>query len=176
MIKIPEVIVELKPSKSIEGEVGVFAAKLLPKDSVVFDAEHYDDSEFVTWEEFENLDETTKRKILDYCAGREDGFYLPKDLNLISIGWHMNHSCTPNIGFDEKDNFVAMKDIQPGEELFWDYGYDETNPNFKLKCICKTEKCRGFVTGNDWKVLKDDPIARPYLSSHAKELISNFEN
>lgn len=175
MKKIPEVIVELKPSQVIKGEVGVFATKLINKNRIVFKAEHYDDVEFTSWEDYEKLDEVTQRKILDYCAGRDDGFYLPKDLNLLTIGWHMNHSCDPNIGFDDADNFVAMRDIKPGEELFWDYSYYETNPNFKLKCICGSDKCRKDVTGNDWKILMKDTKIIPYLSTHVKELIHNEE-
>jgi hypothetical protein len=127
----------------------------------------------MSWEDFAKLDTITKRKIMDYCPGTEEGFYTPKDYNYLTIAWHMNHSCEPNIGFDAKDNFVAMKNLKKGEELTWDYGFDETNPKFKMKCDCGTKNCRKVVTGNDWKFLIEDPKKVNYVSRKLKALIKN---
>ncbi len=65
----------------------------------------------------------------------------------------INHACTPNCESDEIDGRVfikALADIQPGEELFYDYGLviDERYTK-KLKkqfeCRCGTAHCRGTM-------------------------------
>jgi hypothetical protein len=62
----------------------------------------------------------------------------------------MNHSCTYNIGFDKKGNFITAVNIKKGEELVIDYGLGVSNPNFKLACKCKSKNCRKIISGNDW--------------------------
>jgi SET domain-containing protein len=65
----------------------------------------------------------------------------------------INHACTPNCEADEVDGRVFIKalvDIQPGEELFYDYGLviDERYTK-KLKkqfeCRCGSPHCRGTM-------------------------------
>lgn len=57
-----------------------------------------------------------------------------------------NHSCEPNTAYDGL-NVVALKDIQPGEELTLDYAtfLDETMEPFE--CQCKSLHCRGTIVG-----------------------------
>ena len=61
----------------------------------------------------------------------------------------INHSCEPNCAsrvFDNEDEshvaIFALRDLQPGEELTYDYRFagDE-----KLPCNCGTARCRGQV-------------------------------
>ncbi len=171
--KVKPVIIELKPSKMMTGEVGLFAARSIKQDDIVISAKAFSDERLISWGEFKELDKLTQRKIMDFCCGREEGFYAPKDLNLISIAWHMNHSCEPNIGFDNKYNFVAMRDLKKGEELVWDYCYDETNPKFRLKCHCQSRTCRRVISGNDWKRAVTFGFKTKYISPHLKKLIAN---
>lgn len=174
MSKIKHVIIELKPSKMMVGEVGLFAAQAIKKDSIVVKADAFSDEHLISWDEFKLLDKTTQRKIMDFCCGRDEGFYAPKDLNLISIAWHMNHSCEPNIGFDKKYNFIAMKNIKKGSELFWDYCYDETNPKFNLNCNCQTKNCRGVISGDDWKNAVKYKFNMQYVSPHVRSLVKKL--
>lgn len=145
--------IEIKPSKLVKGEVGLFATRAIKKDSVIVPDSHFSDMQFIPWKDFDKFDRTTKRKIVDFCIGDNGGFWAPRDLNYISIAWHINHSCNPNIGFNSKADFVAMRNIKKGEELTWDYGFGESNPNFRMVCKCGTKKCRKLITGNDWKNL-----------------------
>ena len=170
--KLNPVRIEIKPSKFLKREVGVFAAKNLPKDSVVIDADHFSDIRFIPWGAFKSYDKVTKAKVMGFCPATPEGFYAPKDLNYMSIAWHMNHTCNPNIGFNNKDDFVAMRNIKKGEELSWDYGFDETNPKFKMKCFCGRKECRKFVTGNDWIILMKDKTKYKYFSPKLKEFIN----
>ncbi len=65
----------------------------------------------------------------------------------------INHSCEPNCEADETDGRVfihALRDLAPGEELFYDYGLviDERY-TAKLKreyaCHCGSRRCRGTL-------------------------------
>jgi uncharacterized protein len=65
----------------------------------------------------------------------------------------INHACTPNCQADETEGRVfirALKALQPGDELFYDYGLvlDERQ-TAKLKkqyaCRCGTAACRGTM-------------------------------
>lgn len=148
--KIPEVRIEIKPTKMLPGEIGLFAARALRKGAVIAEAELLGEH-FFPWDEYKKCDPVTKKKIKQYCLQTQDGFYAPNDFNWLTVPWNMNHSCDFNVGFDDEGNFVTTRVIKKGEELVWDYGMGISDPKFKLICNCKSKKCRGIVTGNDWK-------------------------
>ena len=168
---LPPVRIEIKPSKILKNEIGVFSVRPLKKDSVIVNAEHFSDMRVIKWEDFNKFDSITKKKIMSYCPGTPEGFSAPADLNYISIAWHLNHSCNPNVGFNGNYDFVAMRSIKKGEELCWDYSFDETNPKFKMKCSCGSNNCRGLVTGNDWKLLVNNRKIIKYLSPKLLNLL-----
>jgi len=39
----------------------------------------------------------------------------------MEIGWHMNHSATPNAHRNTEYDFFALRDIRGGEEITIDY-------------------------------------------------------
>lgn len=157
------VIIEIQASKSLPGEVGLFATASLPSGTVIATADQYE-ADFYKWDDLNGLTDATMRKIHSFCLGTEVGAYVPPNLNDLSIVWYMNHSCEPNVGFDDESNFVTLGAVTPGEELCWDYGLGETNPDFKLICRCKSHACRGVITGNDW-------INPDFLSKNAGHLL-----
>ncbi len=65
----------------------------------------------------------------------------------------INHSCDPNCEAIIGDGHIwiyALKNIQPGTELAYDYQYERTGPNLKALekfyvCHCGAEKCRGSI-------------------------------
>ena len=65
----------------------------------------------------------------------------------------INHSCQPNCEADEEGGRVfikALRNIQPGEELFYDYGLIiDAKYTKKLKaeyhCWCGSKSCRGTL-------------------------------
>ena len=69
-----------------------------------------------------------------------------------SARW-INHACTPNCEAEEIDGRIfikALRDIAPGEELFYDYGLIiDQRYTKKLKkqfeCRCGTADCRGTM-------------------------------
>lgn len=70
-----------------------------------------------------------------------------------SARW-INHSCAPNCEAQEDDRqrivIVALRDIAPGEELFFDYALEIVEkPTKALRqayaCLCGTPQCRGTM-------------------------------
>lgn len=152
MIKPPKVIIELGIS-AIEG-VGVFAVGAVTKREKVADGiADVDYSSLIQWHLFGDFDEGVRRKIMDFCIGTPEGFIPPNDFdfNKLSVEWYLNHSCKGNCGFNDDGDFIAIRQIEAGEELTYDYGLAESNPNFLMTCACGNSDCRKIITGNDWK-------------------------
>lgn len=163
MNKIPPVRIEIRPSKRLPGEVGLFSMRPIKQDCVVIEASAFLETA-LPWAIYEQLDDLTQQKVMAFCCGSEAGFFAPEDFNRLPICWYMNHSCEPNVGFDADDNFVAMHEIAAGEELCWDYGFGESNPAFLMRCQCGSQACRGVITGNDWKSPAFVEKSRNYFS------------
>lgn len=84
----------------------------------------------------------------------EDLFIAPvhqeqRDDNML----YTNHSCDPNIAIQGQIVFVAMRDIEPGEELTHDWATTD-DEDYEMECNCGRSNCRGIITGKDW-VKKD---------------------
>jgi SET domain-containing protein len=61
-----------------------------------------------------------------------------------------NHSCEPNVGVRGQIVFVAMRDIEAGEELTHDWAMTDDD-SYEMTCRCGAAACRGVVTGQDWR-------------------------
>jgi hypothetical protein len=61
-----------------------------------------------------------------------------------------NHSCEPNIGVRGQIVFVAMRDIEAGEELTHDWATTDDD-TYRLECRCGAPTCRRIITGQDWQ-------------------------
>lgn len=105
----------------------------------------------------------------------EDLFLLPPpDLEAADL---VNHSCAPNCGMEGNIVLVAMRDIEAGEELCFDYAMTDDNPYFGFACECGQADCRGTVSGDDWQreELWDryDGYFSPYLAKRIARLRSS---
>lgn len=63
---------------------------------------------------------------------------------------YINHSCDPNAGLRGQICLVAMRRIEAGEEVCFDYAMSEGSAYDEFECRCGAERCRGRVTGDDW--------------------------
>lgn len=96
---------------------------------------------------------------------------IDEDLYLMATGTiddFLNHSCDPNLGFTPDGmNYMALRDIKTGEEMFWDYSTCENDAIWSMDCLCGSAKCRGKVRGYpnlDKETRKRLlPISLPYL-------------
>lgn len=116
---------------------GVIAIEAIQKDELiaVFDGEVY----------FAESESKLPDISGDYACPFHKYWY--RDGKPSSYSRRMNHSCEPNCGIKNLFQIVAMRTIQPGEELTFDYGMicnsDWENP--EGKCLCGSPNCRGKI-------------------------------
>jgi len=63
----------------------------------------------------------------------------------------VNHSCEPNAGLRGQVTLVAMRTIERGEEVCFDYSMADGCDYDEFVCHCGTSSCRGRISGDDWK-------------------------
>ena len=85
-----------------------------------------------------------------------------------------NHSCEPNIGFSNSITYVAMRDIEPGEELVFDYGFNETAYD-GFDCHCGTKSCRHHITPKDWMNTDLQEKFGRYFSPYLRDKIAKIK-
>lgn len=83
------------------------------------------------------------KKAWRYCFQVDyDRYVLPKKG---SAGWFMNHSCEPNCVIMGRTKIVALRRIEPGEEVTFDYSTNVGWDGFSMTCRCGTKGCRKVV-------------------------------
>ena len=98
----------------------MFAAADIPAGAVLHELFAADDVRFLTWAEFAALDAPAEVKE-NFAVRYDDGGYLPRDLNRMSVGWFLNDSRDPNLDHDPDYVYFARRLIRAGEELLIDY-------------------------------------------------------
>ena len=63
----------------------------------------------------------------------------------------INHSCDPNAGLCGQATLIALREISPGEEVCFDYAMSDGCPYDEFDCQCGSPRCRGRITGEDWR-------------------------
>ncbi len=78
----------------------------------------------------------------------DDNHYLLSEVE----GWAdwVNHCCEPNAGLRGQVTLVAMRDIEAGEEICYDYAMSDGSAYDGFACRCGRGGCRGRVSGDDW--------------------------
>ena len=79
-----------------------------------------------------------------------------------------NHSCEPNIGVRGQIVFVAMRDIEAGEELTHDWAMTDDD-TYRMECRCAAPSCRKIITGQDWRRKDLQEKYGRYMSSYLLE-------
>jgi len=148
-----------KNSKAIQGR-GIFAKEKIKKgEKVLVYGGAKVDRHFAYF-----LD----RKIGDYQIQISDSHFIgplkKKDIRRVHL---INHSCSPNLGFTNAHTLVAICDIDPREELTFDYAFCTTD-SFWMRCQCKSANCRGVVTGDGWQNKKFQEKYRAYFTPHVQ--------
>jgi uncharacterized protein len=139
--------VGVRPSP-IEGR-GLFAAQNLCAGTVVARL----GGRLVSDRELERLivdvDRDPGRRYVDSIAVEDGTNLLIRPGQPIHFG---NHSCDPNLWHVGPFTLAARRDISAGEELTIDYATQTANPRVRLDCRCGSSRCRGTVTGEDWRL------------------------
>jgi len=91
-----------------------------------------------------------------YIFGLDERYAIDGDMPKNTARF-INHSCAPNCQTEQFGNtiwFVAIKNVRAGEELTYNYGYDDedyaNNP-----CHCGAQHCCGYILGSQyWRRIK----------------------
>lgn len=104
----------LKPS---DHGIGVFAVHDIPAETYLrLFADDVEPEAVSVVRKKEDIPEIFRK----YCIDRGDTMTGPRDFGRIDIGWHLNHSITPN-AYHRQYEFYALRDIKAGEEITIDY-------------------------------------------------------
>ena len=81
---------------------------------------------------------------------------------------YINHSCYPNVFFDTTAmQLVALKEIQPGDELMFFYPSTEWDMSQPFDCFCGTTQCLHRIQGAAY--LSDEEAKRYRLTDFINE-------
>jgi SET domain-containing protein len=136
------VLVEVRKS-NVHGR-GVYAVQFIPQGTRIIEYT----GQRVSWEAAPN-DENDPHT---FNFGLDNGQVINPEIGGNDARW-INHSCDANCEAMEEDDRIfidAMCDIQPGEELFYDYALEIDEPiteesKKKYACHCGSSKCRGTM-------------------------------
>ncbi len=84
----------------------------------------------------------------------------------------INHSCEPNAGLRGQIVLVALRDIEPGEEICFDYATCDSHDYCEFDCACGAEACRGRITAGDWELPELQERYRGFFSPYLERLIA----
>lgn len=71
-----------------------------------------------------------------------DGYWCPSDFRRMSLGWYLNHSETPTL-IANGEEYIAARDILPGEELTIDYGMLDAEVDNSAILRCPPDRFSG---------------------------------
>jgi len=123
--------------------LGVIATKLIPKGTITWVQDPLDI--VLSPEDYANLGLPAKTMVEKYSYMNPDGSRI--------VCWdgakYVNHSCEPNCGSAGWNFELALRDIQPGEQLTDDYSL--LNIDTPFTCICDAHNCRKQVRPDDFE-------------------------
>ena len=134
----------LKVSRSGVHGRGVYAAEFIPKGKCIIE---YTGQRIP---EKDAPDEKTSPHT--FYFGLENGAVINPVVGGNEARW-INHCCDPNCESLEKKNRIfihALRDIEPGEELSYDYALEIDEPiteksTKQYECRCGSSNCRGTM-------------------------------
>lgn len=120
------------------------------------------------------------RKTLDQISPSLGRHALQVGKNLFLLqqafedGEYINHSCEPNLGVEGQITLVAMRDIEAGEEVCFDYAMVDMSDADEFLCLCGSQLCRKKVTGEDWRLQDLQERYKGYFGAHVQRAIEEI--
>ncbi|MCM8795364.1 MAG: SET domain-containing protein-lysine N-methyltransferase [Candidatus Omnitrophica bacterium] len=151
---------------------GIFAKKKIKKGEVIAVWGGY----VITHKEFKRLSRYKFKNIVHYATKIADGFYIISSKNgRLEDDDFFNHSCSPNTGIKGQVMMVAMRNINAGEEITYDYAMTDAGFPYSFECKCGSPECRGRVTSDDWKDRRLQKKYKGYFSWYIQEKIDAIQ-
>jgi SET domain-containing protein len=148
-----------KIKKSNIDNRGIYAAKNIKAGKIII----YYKGKIITKKETERNPKYDNEKAI-YLFNLNSRYDLDGDFKN-NTARLINHSCNPNCevaGKGLKLWIFALRDIEKGEELSYDYGfgYDENYKDYICKCNAKN--CCGYIVreGSRWRIKKKTQSSR----------------
>ncbi len=97
------------------------------------------------------------------------------DVGELEDAFRLNHSCDPNVWMVGAFTVSARRNIAPGEELGLDYAtiVGEREDTGGWKCECGSPKCRGTISGEDYRL---EALQREYRGHFSPILNKRIES
>ncbi|KAF6207622.1 hypothetical protein GE061_016069, partial [Apolygus lucorum] len=93
-----------------------------------------------------------------YCLNLDGGLVIDGH-RMGGDGRFVNHSCEPNCEMQKwcvnglfRMALFALRDIEPNEELTYDYNFSLFNPAEGQPCKCGSSRCRGVIGGKSQRI------------------------
>lgn len=157
--------------KDVEYGRGVFANAPFKKDELLMMFGGY----ILTRNEEEKLPEEIRDVAIQVAPDFVLGIINTGELSYTDC---VNHSCSPNSGIRGQISLVAMRDIQKGEEITFDYGTVlyriDGAPEYKLECLCGSTNCRKVITQSDWKIPELQQRYKGYFPYYIEDSIRDM--
>lgn len=114
--------VMLKPSP-VQG-IGVFAITNIKKGQRRIFSDDKSEWISISKKEVNTLPAHSKAIIENYCLYDEENYFVPEyGFKMADLVIFLNHDDNPNVAsINDGEDFIALRDIDEGEELFIDYG------------------------------------------------------
>ncbi|KAK1939427.1 Histone-lysine N-methyltransferase ASH1L [Phytophthora citrophthora] len=130
-------------------------------------------------------EEEKERRLLDHAKNSPDdknmyimelgkGEYIDARFKG-SVSRFINHSCDPNchllkwrVKGVNRIAITALKDIEPGEELSYDYQF-HTKQAMEWKCHCKSKNCRGTMAPEKINQARESPVKKLTKKEQVKQ-------
>ena len=103
----------------------------------------------------------------------ENLFLVTPNTEEKSVDDFMNHNCNANLWLDDEVTLSARRDIEAGEELFFDYSIELVDEDYVMKnpCYCNAGNCRKSITGKDWKLKEVQDLYKNHFSPFINDRI-----
>ena len=181
-------LIELRPTGTEVGGLGLYATGLIKEGETIwaqpreeFEHQVHTAEEIVTWEEEKRMTmliyafQVSRNQFAGPCTRPE----VESDASNF-----MNHSCDPTTWYVSDSLMTARRDIQPGEEITFDYGTSQTYhwpssiPEIgeRVKCFCGADNCRGIITADDWKKPELQKTYGRHFLPYVLEMIDEYNS
>lgn len=126
-VSLPHIGVYTRLRPSPLAGVGVFAIRLIPRGTYIFEPDD-EDLVMVPTKSARALEVPLRQLYEDFCVQKDDIYKCPSSFNQLTPSWYLNHSNRPNVAADRSLKFYALRDISADEELTTNYRTYSENP------------------------------------------------